>query len=207
MSIKFACIAPHPPLLLPSVSKKEERKKLSDTIDALSFLRKELESKEVDKIIISSPHDDWGFSVPLFYLAKNFNGKIDKILIGSGDLKEEFLKGKRYYLSELEDNSDEIALIASGDTSHCLRENGPYGFHHDGPSFDKMLIKSLNDKDVDTLTRLDNLFPEALECGLRPILFLLGVLEASEKKYNPEVLAYQYPFGVGYLTVNFKIYE
>ncbi len=205
MSIEFACIAPHPPILLPSVSKKKEREVLKETIDALSFLEKDLNKKEIDKIIIFSPHDDWGFSVPLFYLANNFNKKIEKILIGGEEPKRQFAKGEEYYNLEIKESKEKVALIASGDTSHCLKKEGPYGFHHDGPSFDKTLINSLQKKDIDTIMKLDNLFPDASECGLRPISFLLGVLERTN--YQPEILSYQYPFGVGYLTVKFKIYE
>jgi len=53
--------------------------------------------------------------------------------------------------------------------------------------------------------KLDELYPEAGECGLRSFCFLLGILEASGISWQPEILSYEGPFGVGYLVVNFKL--
>jgi hypothetical protein len=33
----------------------------------------------------------------------------------------------------------------------------------------------------------------------------LGILEASGINYQPEILSYEDPFGVGYLVANFKL--
>jgi len=52
---------------------------------------------------------------------------------------------------------------------------------------------------------LDDLYPEAGECGLRSFCFLLGILEASGISWQPEILSYEGPFGVGYLVANFKL--
>jgi len=49
------------------------------------------------------------------------------------------------------------------------------------------------------------MYPEAGECGLRSFCFLLGILEASGIDWQPEILAYEGPFGVGYLVANFKL--
>ena len=111
--------------------------------------------------------------------------------------------GKRIY-QEL-DKKRKYALIASGDLSHCLKKEGPYGFHSDGPKFDKALIEYLKKKDIKNFLKLDEMFPEAGECGLRSFCFLLGILEASGINYQPEILSYEGPFGVGYLVANFKL--
>ena len=44
---------------------------------------------------------------------------------------------------------------------------------------------------------------EAEECGLRSILILLGIL--NRMSYEPQLLSYEAPFGVGYLTLNFDL--
>lgn len=98
-----------------------------------------------------------------------------------------------------------IALIASGDLSHCLKHDGPYGFHPDGPKFDQEFIEALKHKNIKTILKLDEIYPEANECGLRSFCFLLGILEASGINYQPEILSYECPFGVGYLVANFKL--
>ncbi|MBT9171418.1 MAG: hypothetical protein DDT18_01793 [Actinobacteria bacterium] len=203
--IVFACIAPHPPIILPNVGSPEDRTKVKKTILALEKLGKKLKEKNPDEIIISSPHPDWGFNVPLFFLAKDFKGEIQTYLTEMEEPKFYFEEGKKFSKLKIENCKLKIALIASGDLSHCLKEQGPYGFHPDGPKFDKQFIKALKDKKIETILKLDELYPEAGECGLRSFCFLLGILEASGIDWQPEILSYQSPFGVGYLVANFKL--
>jgi aromatic ring-opening dioxygenase LigB subunit len=204
--INFICISPHPPIILPDVGSKEDREKVKKTIESLEFLGKKFKELNPDKIIISAPHPDWGFNVPLFFLAKDFKGQIEQILIGLESPQFYFEEGKKLYQETCSMKPEtKIAVIASGDLSHCLKEDGPYGFHPDGPKFDKTLIEGLKKKDTEKILKLDDLYPEAAECGLRSFCFMLGILEASGINYQPEILSYEGPFGVGYLVVNFKL--
>lgn len=204
--IVFAAISPHPPIILPSVGSPEDRAQVKNTILELEKLGEKLKKLNPEKIIISSPHPDWGFNVPLFFLAKDFKGEITTYLVGLEEPRFYFEKGKEVYKSiSQRSNSQKVVLIASGDMSHCLKEEGPYGFNPDGPKFDKALIDALKEKDIETILKLDDLYPEAGECGLRSFCFLLGILEASGISWQPEILSYEGPFGVGYLVANFKL--
>ena len=206
MPIVFAAIYPHPPIILPSVGSKEDRLQVKKTIESLELLGKKLKELKPDSIIISAPHPDWGFNVPLFFLAKDFKGEIKTYLIELEPPQFYFEEGKKFYrgLTPVK-NSKKVALIASGDLSHCLKEEGPYGFNPDGPKFDKDLIEALKKKDIANILKLDDKYPEAGECGLRSFCFLLGILEASGLDWQPEILSYEGPFGVGYLVANFKL--
>ena len=203
MPLVFASICPHPPIILPNVGSPEDRAQVKNTIENLEKLGKRLKELNPDSIIISSPHPDWGFNVPLYFLAKDFKGKIQTHLMGLKSPQFYFEQGKKVYL-KIKNLKLKIALIASGDLSHCLRADGPYGFHPDGPKFDEKLIESLKKKDIGTILKLDDLYPEAGECGLRSFCFLLGILEESKVDYQSEILSYEGPFGVGYLVANFK---
>jgi len=206
MPIVFAAISPHPPIILPSVGSKEDRLQVKKTIESLELLGKKLKELKPDSIIISAPHPDWGFNVPLFFLAKDFKWEIKTYLIELEPPQFYFEEGKKFYrgLTPVK-NSKKVALIASGDLSHCLKEEGPYGFNPDGPKFDKDLIEALKKKDIANILKLDDKYPEAGECGLRSFCFLLGILEASGLDWQPEILSYEGPFGVGYLVANFKL--
>lgn len=199
-NIVFAAISPHPPIILPSVGSEEDRAQVKNTIKALENLGKKLKETKPDSIIISSPHPDWGFKVPLYFIAKDFHGRVEELLIGLESPQSYFEKGTKFPIS-----NSKIALIASGDLSHCLKEDGPYGLHPDGPKFDKDLIESLKEKDIKNILKLDDLYPQAGECGLRSFCFILGILEESKINYQPEVLSYEGPFGVGYLVANLKL--
>lgn len=213
--IVFACFSPHAPILLPSVGSSQDRVLASKTIGALELLGQNLAKAAPDEIIISSPHQDWGFNVPLHFLAKNFKGKIVPYLIGLESPSFYFEEGKRYYELKIKNSKLKIGLIASGDTSHCLKEDGPYGFHPDGPQFDQELIKCLKEKDVEGIFKLEEKYPQAADCGLRSFCFVLGILAASglalrlrsgHTAWQPEILSYESPWGVGYLVVNFTIH-
>ncbi len=201
--IVFASICPHPPIILPSVGSEDDHLQVKKTIESLKHLGKKLKETQSDSIIISSPHPDWGFNVPLYFLAKDFEGEIKTYLIGLESPEFYFEEGKKAY-KDL-GGKKKYAFIASGDMSHCLKEEGPYGFHPDGPKFDKALIGFLKKKDMESIFKLDDMYPEAGECGLRSFCFLLGILETSGIDWQPEILSYEGPFGVGYLVVNFKL--
>lgn len=209
-NIVFAAISPHPPIILPSVGSKKDRTQIRKTIESLEKLGKNLKKANPDSIIISSPHPDWGFNVPLFFLAKDFKGKTETFLVGTESPEYYFDKGKETYTKyDIQNTKQKFALIASGDMSHYLKEEGPYGFDPDGPKFDDALLKALKKKDIETILKLDETYPEAGECGLRSFCFLLGMLETrsinSGQSYRPEILSYEGPFGVGYLVANFEL--
>lgn len=214
MPIVFAAFSPHPPIILPEVGSEKDRLKVKNTIVNLENLGRKLSAENPDRLIISAPHQDWGFEVPLYFLAKSFRGKIEKILIGLESPKFYFEKGAKFP-NKFQNQKSKYALIASGDMSHCLKKDGPYGFHPDGPKFDQAFVEALKNKDIEKILNLNNLYPDASECGLRSFCFLLGILEgakinsaaknSSGVNWQPEILSYEGPFGVGYLVVELKI--
>lgn len=95
-------------------------------------------------------------------------------------------------------------FIASGDLSHKLTPEGPYGFAPEGPRFDKACMKHLEEGDFLKLLRMDPaLYQPAAECGLRTFWMMAGVLDAKALKIKK--LSYQGPFGVGYGVVSLRV--
>jgi AmmeMemoRadiSam system protein A len=93
-------------------------------------------------------------------------------------------------------------LIASGDLSHRLTPDAPYGFRPQGPLFDRLVIDALRARAWEQIEALDpDLVEEAGECGLRPLAILLGAGRAAN--LQSQVLSYEGPFGVGYPVVAF----
>ncbi len=209
MSLKFAAIVPHPPMMLPSIGKEEDRLEIQKTIESMEFLGEEVQEKRIDKIIVASPHTDWGFDVPLYFLTKNFKGAIETILIEETLPEKSFENGRLFYENEIKNSPLNIALVASGDLSHRLKEDGPYGLHEDGIKFDKETLLALEKKDNSKLLKLNEMYPEAGECGLNSISFLMGALEQrrekSNKNYEPKALSYENSFGVGYLVLKYLL--
>ena len=201
----FACISPHPPIILPSVGSEADRAQVKKTISALEKLGKQLAKIKPDCILITSPHPDWGFNVPLHFLAKDVRGIEVKAHLTDLESPEVHFNRGRELIKNLK-YIKKLAWIASGDMSHRLKEDSPYGLHPSGPKFDKEFINLLKKKDVRAILNMDSkLVDEAGECGLRSFCQLLGALEGAKVKWQPEIFSYEAPFGVGYLVANFKI--
>ncbi|RJR32162.1 AmmeMemoRadiSam system protein B [Candidatus Parcubacteria bacterium] len=263
MSLVFAAITPHPPILIPSVG-QNNLKKINQTRKAMQDLSGEFYAARPDTAVIISPHGDvfndaftvniaadfeanfeqfgdfstklkfsadfefiqqlrikteatndypltmvsnsrldHGVAVPLFYLTQRSKMKIVPLGYSFLNLKKHFDFGR--YLHKIISKSEKrIAVIASGDLSHCLSHEAPGGFAEEGKIFDKNLIDFIESKDTENILNFDEKFVAAAgECGLRSFAILLGILD--DVGYKPEVLSYEGPFGVGYLVANFRI--
>jgi aromatic ring-opening dioxygenase LigB subunit len=180
------------------VGSTADKKAVRETLTALDNLAEKFQSSQPEEIIISSPHPDWGFNVPLHFLASDFSGKVRAILTDTHSPQQHFQEGQ--VLSNDLEFSRRYALIASGDLSHRIKDSGPYNFHPDGPRFDQALQEHLAKKELTEILALDSQFPQAGECGLRSFAFALGILQAAKTNWQAKILSYQTPFGVGYLT-------
>lgn len=153
--------------------------------------------------VISEKELDHGIAIPAYYLMRHLeNTAIIPIYYSLLDSVSHFEFGKS--LKELAMSSDKrIAIIASGDLSHCLTDNAPLPYNAAGKEFDDKILELLKAGDSQSIVNLDHgLVEKAAECGLRSILILLGAL--NNFNYKTEVLSYEAPFGVGYLVANLK---
>ena len=143
---------------------------------------------------------DHGVVVPLSLLPQTMSQKRCLFLGVSGWPLDRFIAFGAWLQHWLHDRA--AILIASGDLSHRLTPDAPYGFRPEGPVFDRTVIDALRDQDWQQIDSLDpDLVEEAGECGLRPLGILLGAARAAG--LTSEVLSYEGPFGVGYPVVAF----
>lgn len=97
-----------------------------------------------------------------------------------------------------------VVVIASGDLSHKLKKDGPYGFAPAGPAFDRETTDALGKADFLSLLLMDpDLSEAAAECGLRSFWIMAGALD--KKAVKSELLSYEGPFGVGYAVAAFDV--
>ena len=234
--LTFACFVPHAQILLPNVGSAPDREKVRATINSLESLVPKLAAAKPEIVIITSPHPDWGINVPLSFLIPNFkfqisnqfqisndkliieelknsfenlklkieNSAVFPILTSNDSLKSHYELGKQ--IARILPEKRQIAWIASGDMSHTLKEDGPYGFNPNGPVFDQQFIKLLKDKNVTGILNLDQeLIDQAGVCGIWSFCMLLGALDELKINWEPDILSYEGPFGVGYLVTELKI--
>ncbi len=147
-----------------------------------------------------NPNIDHGILVPLYYLEKA--GMEDKsiVAISVGDLDNIELYALGRVIQESADSlGKRVAIIASGDMSHRLQNEGPYEFHPDGLKYDLTVKELLSQHDVPGLLNIPAAWRDnAGECGYRSIVIMLGTLDGFD--FQTKVFAYEGPYGVGYLT-------
>ncbi|MCX8128525.1 MAG: AmmeMemoRadiSam system protein A [Clostridia bacterium] len=147
---------------------------------------------------------DHGTIVPLYFVNKKYNGfKLVHISI-SGLPFLDLYKFGMCISKAVRDSNEQVVFLASGDLSHKLSEDAPYGFNEKGRIFDELLVESMKRSDVEALLDIDeDLCESAGECGLRSFIIMFGALDGYELK--PQVYSYEGPFGVGYSVVAFDI--
>lgn len=92
-----------------------------------------------------------------------------------------------------------VVVVASGDLSHALRQDGPYNYNPFGPVFDEMMKTAIEQQDPTPLMGLSGAqIEDAAQCGLGSFSMAFGMMEGMD--YKSEVFSYEGPFGVGYLT-------
>lgn len=147
---------------------------------------------------------DHGTMVPLFFVDKYYKDyNIVRISISRLSFMEHYNFGK--CISKIADElNKKVIVIASGDLSHMLREEGPYGFTEEGPIFDRETTEALSRGDFMRLLTFDEDFCEiAAECGLRSFIIMAGALDG--KSVKSKLLSYEGPFGVGYSVASFDV--
>ena len=144
-----------------------------------------------------NPALDHGTMIPLYFLQKHWQ-RFQAVRIGIGGVpaREHYRLGQQL-AAVAERLGRRAVLVASGDWSHKLKADGPYGFAAEGPVLDEKLAKDLGAADfLSLLTTPAELAEKAAECGLRAFWILAGTMDRRQVK--AELLSYEGPFGVGY---------
>ncbi|ADL50788.1 AmmeMemoRadiSam system protein A [Clostridium cellulovorans] len=149
---------------------------------------------------------DHGAIVPLYFVNKYFNG-YKLVHITYTELSDiDLYKFGRFISKAVEELNEKAVFIASGDLSHRLKDDGPYGFDPAGEKFDREFLDYLQNGDVKGVFGIDKkVIDKAGECGRRSTAILLGALDG--KKFSGELLSYEGTFGVGYGVMRFNVMD
>lgn len=147
---------------------------------------------------------DHGTCVPLLFIDEQYQDyqvvRISPSLLPNEDL----LKMGRVLERATAHIGRKVSILASGDLSHKLTQDGPYGFAKEGPEFDQMITQQMKDADFAKFLEYDARFlDKAAECGLPGFIILSGALE--NYKVTPHFHSYEGPFGVGYAICDYDV--
>jgi AmmeMemoRadiSam system protein A len=161
-------------------------------------------SKETARTYRLNSQLDHGVLVPLYYINQKLNNEVMVLPISIGLLSNLELYNFGAIIKESAHQlGRRIAVVASGDMSHRLKDEGPYDYHPDGPEFDQQIKKLLSAGDVEGIYELPRTLREnAGECGYPSLLIMLGCLDGWD--FKSQVFSYEGPFGVGYLVAGIQ---
>lgn len=90
-----------------------------------------------------------------------------------------------------------VSVVASGDLSHRLTREGPYGFAAEGPDYDARIMDVMGRAAFGELFAFsDALCSRAGECGHRSFTIMAGCFDGQA--VTGRALSHEGPFGVGY---------
>jgi AmmeMemoRadiSam system protein A/AmmeMemoRadiSam system protein B len=151
-----------------------------------------------------NPELDHGTMVPLYFINQYLTSyQVVRIGLSGQSLPLHYRLGKS--IEKTAKKLDRrIVFVASGDLSHKLKEDGPYGFAQEGVEFDKQIVQAMKEGDFLKLLEFNPDFCEtAAECGLRSFIIMAGAL--SGKSVTSDFLSYEGIFGVGYGVCEYRI--
>ncbi|MBR2518923.1 MAG: AmmeMemoRadiSam system protein A [Selenomonadaceae bacterium] len=150
---------------------------------------------------------DHGTIIPLRFLelaGLDFN-RVKFVRIGlSGMSAATHYKFGQLIAQAAEKLGRKIFFVASGDLSHKLKADGPYGLAPEGAVFDSQVMENLSTANFLRLLTMDEkICSRAAECGLRSFWIMAGALDRLA--VTAEKLSYEGTFGVGYGVVWFNV--
>lgn len=150
------------------------------------------------------PSLDHGVLIPLYFLRRaGINCPIVRLGLSGFSALDHYRLGR--CAAEAADQLGRRALfVASGDLSHKLRADGPYGYAPEGPVFDEAATAAMASGDfLQFLTMDPSLCERAAECGLRSFQMMAGALDGLA--VAPRLLSHEGTFGVGYAVALFPV--
>lgn len=149
------------------------------------------------------PELDHGILVPLYFLRKaGVNCPIVRMGLSGLPALDHYRLGQ--CVARAVDRLGRRAIfVASGDLSHKLKKEGPYGYAVQGPQFDEAAVEAMAHGDFLRFLSMDpTLCAKAAQCGLPSFQMMAGAMDGIRVK--ADLLSYEGPFGVGYAVALFQ---
>lgn len=147
---------------------------------------------------------DHGTMVPLYFVNEQYKEyRLVRIGLSGLSLAGHYRLGG-YIQKTAKRLGRKTVLLASGDLSHYLKEEGPYGYRKEGPEYDRMIMDIMGEGDFARLSDFSEEFLEkAGECGHRSFMIMAGALDGCAVEARR--LSYEGPFGVGYGICSYHV--
>lgn len=169
---------------------------------------------------------DHGVLVPLYFLLEASKGFSLVALSSSAFDKDTVYRAGAALARAARECDSRICIVASGDMSHKVSSESPYGMAPEGARFDGEICRALGSADPAGLLDIDpGLREAAAECGYNSLVMLSGALglgrpsprgvpgepgvpadsagSCPDYPVGSRLLSYEAPFGIGYCVAEF----
>lgn len=145
---------------------------------------------------------DHGTMVPLYFLNDVKPGtKFIRIGIGGPDSLMHYAAGELIARAAGE-LGRRVAVVGSGDLSHCQKPGTNYGYRECGPAYDAKIMDVMGRAAFDELLQIsEKEADDAMVCGQKPFCLMAGMMDGLRPEAAP--LAHSAEFGVGYGVVTY----
>jgi len=152
------------------------------------------------------PELDHGTMVPLYFLRQCLSDfALVRVGLSGLPLEDHYRLGQ-IIRKAVEETGRRAVWIASGDLSHKLQTDGPYGFAPDGPRYDARIMDVCGRAAFGELFDFDEGFcARAAECGHRSFVMMAGALDGM--RVEARALSHEDVTGVGYGVCTFRPVE
>lgn len=149
---------------------------------------------------------DHGTMVPLYFVNQCYSTyRLVRIGLSGLPFCRHYELGQ-YIQETAEKLNRKTVVIASGDLSHRLKEDGPYGYREEGPVYDSRIMDVMGNGRFGELFGFSEDFCDrAGECGHRSFVIMAGTMDGRDVLARR--LSYEGPFGVGYGICAFEAGE
>ena len=147
---------------------------------------------------------DHGTMIPLYYIDRVYPSyRLVRIGLSGLPLADHYRLGKM--IQQTAEKLDRrVLFVGSGDLSHKLLAEGPYGFAAEGPVYDERIMDVMGRAAFDELLDFDESFcDKAAECGHRSFCMMAGALDG--KRVETSILSHEGTFGVGYGICSYRV--
>ena len=147
---------------------------------------------------------DHGTMIPLYYMNQFYpEYRLVRVGLSGLPLADHYRLGQM--IRETAEKLDRrVLFVGSGDLSHKLLAEGPYGFAPEGPAYDRRIMDVMGRAAFDELLDFDESFcDKAAECGHRSFCILAGALDGL--RMETEELSHEGTFGVGYGVCTYRV--
>ena len=151
-----------------------------------------------------TPELDHGTMIPLYYINQFYSDyQLVRIGLSGLPLTDHYRLGQLIQQTAVS-LGRRVVVVGSGDLSHKLRKDGPYGLSKEGPEYDERIMDVMGRAAFEELLDFDEVFCEkAAECGHRSFCIMAGALDGLS--VETQSLSHEGTFGVGYGVCTYRV--